>query len=78
MALTVHPPLHEKAGKRIASLIGCEAAMVSAGACSAMTLGTAAVLTGKNEDFIRRIPDLSGMKDDEIDPLVRRIEEVLS
>jgi len=58
--------LHEKVGKRIASLIGCEAAMVSAGACSAMTLGTAAVLTGKNEDFIRRIPDLSGMKDEVI------------
>jgi len=54
--------LHDKVGKRIALLIGCEAALVSAGACSAMTLGTAACLTGKNEDFIRRIPDLRGMK----------------
>ncbi len=58
--------LHERVGQRIASLIGCEAAMVSAGACSAMTLGTAAVLTGRNEDFIRRIPDLTGMKDEVI------------
>ena len=28
------------------SLLGCEAAMVTAGAASALTLGTAAVLTG--------------------------------
>ena len=58
--------LNEAVGKRIASLIGCEAAMVSGGACSAMTLGTAACITGTNRDFIRRVPDLSGMKDEVI------------
>lgn len=56
------PELHDAVGKKLAALIGCEAAMVTAGAASALTLGTAACLTGKNPDFIRRIPDLRGMK----------------
>ena len=34
--------LHNAVGKRISSLIGCESAMVTAGAASALTLGTAA------------------------------------
>src|SRR5690242_17899747 len=54
--------LHDAVGRRIASLIGCEAAMVSAGAASALTLGTAACMTGTNQDFIRRLPDTTGMK----------------
>src|SRR5687767_7644558 len=37
--------LHDAVGVRIASLVGCEAAMVTAGAASALTLGTAACLT---------------------------------
>ena len=58
--------LNDAVGKRIASLIGCEAAMVSGGACSSMTLGTAACITGTNRDLILRVPDLSGMKDEVI------------
>src|SRR5579864_752371 len=54
--------LHDRVGERIASLIGCEGAMVSAGAASALTLGTAACMTGTNEDFIHRLPDTAGMK----------------
>lgn len=54
--------LHDAVGKRIAELIGCEAAMVTAGAASALTLGTAACMTGRNPDFIRRLPDTTGMK----------------
>src|SRR5690349_14521297 len=54
--------LHDAAGARIASLIGCEAAMVTAGAASALTLGTAACMTGTNEEFVRRLPDTTGMK----------------
>src|ERR1700704_3234445 len=54
--------LHDAVGKRIASLIGCEAAMVTAGAASALTLGTAACLTGSGADLIRRLPDTTGMK----------------
>ncbi|HTM49773.1 MAG TPA: hypothetical protein VL285_13860 [Bryobacteraceae bacterium] len=54
--------LHDAVGRRIAELIGCEAAMVTAGAASALTLGTAACMTGTNTDFIRRLPDTTGMK----------------
>lgn len=54
--------LHDAAAKRIAELIGCEAAMVTAGAASALTLGTAACMTGTNQEFIRRLPDTAGMK----------------
>ena len=58
--------LHDAVGKRIASLIGCEAAMVPAGATSAITLGTAACLTGLDEERIRRLPDVTGMKSEVI------------
>ncbi|MBK9166471.1 MAG: aminotransferase class V-fold PLP-dependent enzyme [Bryobacterales bacterium] len=54
--------LHDKVGERIAQLTGSEAAMVTAGASSALTLGTAACMTGKNQEFIRRLPDTAGMK----------------
>lgn len=58
--------LHDAVGRRIAELLGCEAAMVTAGAASALTLGTAAVLTGKNRSFIEQLPDLTGMKSEVI------------
>src|SRR5690349_7120204 len=54
--------LHDAVGQHIATLIGCEAAMVSCGAASALTLGTAACMTGKDHDLIRRLPDTTGMK----------------
>ena len=54
--------VHDAVGKRIASLIGCEAAMVTAGAASALALGTAACMTGTNRQFIRQLPDSKGMK----------------
>jgi L-seryl-tRNA(Ser) seleniumtransferase len=52
--------LQEAAGKRVAELIGCEAAMITSGAAAALTVGTAACVAGKNPDWIRRIPDLAG------------------
>ena len=52
--------LQEAAGKRVAELIGCEAAMITSGAAAALTVGTAACIAGKNPDWIRRIPDLAG------------------
>ncbi len=54
--------LQDAVGKRIAELVGCEAAMVTSGAAGALTVGTAACITGKDPDKIRRIPDLTGMK----------------
>ncbi len=58
--------LQDAVGKRIAERIGCEAAMVTSGAASALTLGTAACMTGTNREFIDRIPNTEGMKDEVI------------
>ncbi|MGE3809552.1 MAG: aminotransferase class V-fold PLP-dependent enzyme, partial [Gemmataceae bacterium] len=58
--------LQEAVGKKIAARIGCEAALVTAGAASALTLGTAACVTGSDRDKIRRIPDTAGMKNEVI------------
>ena len=54
--------LHDAVGKRIAELTGAEAAMVTAGATSAMILGTAACVAGSDPDKIHRLPDIRGMK----------------
>jgi L-seryl-tRNA(Ser) seleniumtransferase len=58
--------LHDKVGQRLASLLKCEAAMVTCGAASALTLGTAAVLTGKDPQRIVDLPNLAGMKSEVI------------
>ncbi|MBI5283190.1 MAG: aminotransferase class V-fold PLP-dependent enzyme [Candidatus Solibacter usitatus] len=58
--------LQDAVGKRIAELLECEAAMVTSGAAGALTVGTAACITGKDHDRILRIPDLSGMKSEVI------------
>src|SRR5947209_9553145 len=54
--------LHDKVGERIATLLHCEAAMVTSGAASALTLGTAAVLTGTDRQKIVDLPNLASMK----------------
>jgi len=56
--------LHDAVGKRIAELLKCEAAMVSAGCASALTLATAACVAGSDPERIRRIPDTTGMKNE--------------
>jgi len=58
--------LHDAVGKRIASLVGSEAAMVTSGAASALTLGTAATITGVDRRKIDQIPDLTGLKSEVI------------
>lgn len=59
--------LHDRVGERIAELLKCEAAMISAGAASAITLGTAGVLTGGDFAKAAKIPhDLTGMKSEVI------------
>lgn len=58
--------LHDACGARIAQLVGAEACMITAGAASALTVGTAACITGTDPDKIRRIPDLTGMKSEVI------------
>ena len=51
--------LHDRVGERIAALVHAEAAMVTSGAASALTLGTAAVLTGADRQRIAALPDLT-------------------
>ena len=58
--------LHDAVGRRVASLIGCQAAMVTSGAASALTLGAAACITGVDRDKILRLPDTTGMKNEVI------------
>jgi L-seryl-tRNA(Ser) seleniumtransferase len=56
--------LHDRVGEKIASLLKCDAAMVTSGAASALTLGTAAILTGTDRQKIVSLPNLAGMKSD--------------
>lgn len=59
--------LQDKVGERLAELIGVEAATVTAGAASAITLGTAGVLSGMDSKKASMIPnDLTGMKSEVI------------
>lgn len=58
--------LHDRVGERIASLVKCEAAMVSSGAASAMMVGTAGVLTGMDREKVGKLPKLDGMKNEVI------------
>ncbi len=59
--------LQDKVGERLAELLKCEAAMVTSGAASAITLGTAAILTGGDPEKIIQIPtDMSNMKSEVI------------
>jgi D-glucosaminate-6-phosphate ammonia-lyase len=60
--------LHAAVGKKIAALIGCEAALVTAGAASALTLATAACMAGKDPAKIRRLPDAADVKNEVLIP----------
>lgn len=63
------PDLEVAAGKRIAQMLKLPAGytgLVTSGAAGAITCGYAGVLTGDNEEFIRRVPDLTGMKSEVI------------
>ena len=52
--------LQDAVGAKLAKLLDCEAAMVTAGAASALAIGTAAVLTGTDEEKIKALPFLPG------------------
>ncbi len=65
--------LHDAVGKRIAELLGAEAAMVSAGAASALTLGTAGVLTGMDQKKVLQLPNITGMKSEVIVQKTHRV-----
>ena len=60
--------LQDKVGERIAALVHSEAAMITAGAFSALTLGMAGVLTGMDLKRVEQLPHLesTGMKSEVI------------
>lgn len=66
--------LHDRVGERIAELLKCEAAMVTSGAASAITLGMAGILAGEDPEKASRIPtDLTGMKSEVISQKSHRV-----
>jgi D-glucosaminate-6-phosphate ammonia-lyase len=60
------PELQEKVGARIAELLGVPAAMVTAGAASAITVGTAACMTWDHLPAIDNLPQTDGLKNEVI------------
>src|SRR5262249_15286071 len=65
--------LQDAVGKRIAELLHCPSAMVTAGCASALSLATAACVAGKDPERIRRIPDTTGMKNEVIVQRTHRV-----
>jgi D-glucosaminate-6-phosphate ammonia-lyase len=55
------PDLQAKAGARIAELVGVPAAMVTAGAASAIAVATAAAMTRGEAKKIAQLPDTAGL-----------------
>ena len=64
--------LHDKVGARLAELMNCEDAMVTTGTAGAITLGTAACLTGMDSAKVRQLPDVTGMKTEAIIQKIHR------
>jgi len=60
--------LMEKAGARIAALLGGEAAMVSSGAAGAVTCGTIGCVAGGDPEKMKQLPDTTGLKNEVIVP----------
>lgn len=66
--------LHEKAGQRIASLLGVEAAYVTSSAAAGMVLTAAACMTGSDPRNIKQLPDATGMRHEVILQSTHRID----
>ncbi len=60
--------LQDKVGEKIAKMVHSEAAVVTSGAFSGMTLGLAGILTGKDEKKVQALPHIAytGMKSEVI------------
>ena len=65
--------LQQAIGDRLAKLTATEAAMVTTGAAGAIAIGTYACVAGPDPENVRRLPDLTGMKDEVIIQKVHRI-----
>jgi D-glucosaminate-6-phosphate ammonia-lyase len=58
--------LQSKVGARIAELLGAEAAMVTNGCASAITMATVACVAQGDPEKLKRLPDSTGMKNEVI------------
>ena len=56
--------LQERAGQAIADMVDVPAAYITSGAGSALTLATAALMAGDDDDKIQQLPDTTGMKNE--------------
>ena len=56
--------LQDRAGKYIADMTDVPAAYLTSGAGSALTLATAAIMAGDDDDKIQQLPDTTGMKNE--------------
>ncbi len=65
--------LQDAVGRRIAELLHCQSALVTAGCASALSLSTAACVAGKDPERIRRLPDTTGMKSEVIVQRTHRV-----
>jgi uncharacterized pyridoxal phosphate-dependent enzyme len=66
--------LQDAVGRKIAGLLGCEAALVTAGCASSLLLATAACLAGKDPEKVRRLPEITGVKNEVIMQRAHRFE----
>ena len=64
--------LHEKTGDRVAKLLECDAALITSGCASALTLATAACVAGTDPERIKLLPDTAGMKNEVVLQKVHR------
>lgn len=53
--------LQDKVGAKIAEMLHCESAMVTSGAACAILLSTAACITGKDPERIKKLPNIPGV-----------------
>jgi len=63
-AFVVLEDLNAKVGEKIAEVTGAEAGCVTAGSCAAMALAAAACIAGIDPEFIARLPDSTGMRNE--------------
>jgi D-glucosaminate-6-phosphate ammonia-lyase len=66
--------LRNAVGKRIAELLQCPAALVTAGCASALSVATAACITGNDLRRVHRLPDTTGMKNEVIVQRTHRVK----
>ena len=62
--------LHEKAGEKLAEMLGVPATFISCGAASGVQLSAAACLTGTDQERVRKLPDTHNIKNEFIISMV--------